>query len=85
MSNATARWVGFSLRQQAEEHREEPVDRIRVLAVARDEAVDRQGVEGSECQRVAVDEQKGRLCGVRHGVSLARSPTHSRAHTARPH
>ena len=59
------------LLEQQEQHRDEAVDRVGVLAVAGREAVDRQGVEGPECERMAVDEQKGRLFGVRHGLSLS--------------
>ena len=48
-------------REQAQEHREEAVDGVRVLPVARDEAVDRQGVERPERERVAVDDEEDRL------------------------
>ena len=47
--------------QEQEEHRQEPVDRVGVLPVVRGEAVDREGVEGPECQRMAVDDEEGRL------------------------
>nr|WP_235480809.1 hypothetical protein [Agromyces sp. Leaf222] len=58
------------VREQQEQHREEPVDGVRVLPVARGEAVDRQCVERPECQRVAVDHEKGGLVCVWHPPSL---------------
>ncbi len=59
------------LLEQEQEHRDEAVDGVRVLPVARGETVDRERVERAECERVAVDEQEGRLFGVRHGPSLS--------------
>ena len=38
------------------------MDGVGVLTIARDETVDREGVKGPECERMAVNEQKGRLC-----------------------
>ena len=55
---------------EVDQHREEPVDAVRVLPVLRREVVDGKGVEGPVCQRMAVDDEKGRLCGVRHPASL---------------
>src|SRR5690606_3440362 len=52
------------------EHRQEAVDAVGVLAVLGGEIVDRQGEEGAVGQRMAVDDEKGRLCGVRHPASL---------------
>ena len=62
------------LLQQDEQHRQEPVDRVRVLPVAGDETVDRKRVERAERERMAVDEQEGRLFRVRHGLSLVAAP-----------
>jgi hypothetical protein len=56
------------LLQQEQQHGEEAVDGVGVLAVAGGEAVDGERVERPECQRVAVDDQKGRLFGIRHGL-----------------
>ena len=75
MSKATARCVGFSFFSSSEEHRDEAVDRVGVLALPVHETVDRQGVERAERERMAVDDQEGRLCFVRHPVSLAGRPT----------
>nr|BFF14015.1 hypothetical protein GCM10025699_53180 [Microbacterium flavescens] len=47
------------------------MDRVGVLTLAVDETVDREGVERPERERVAIDDQEGRLCFVRHPVSLA--------------
>ena len=62
------RLLGFD---EVDEHREEAVDAVRVLAVLRREVVDRKGEERPVCQRMAVHDEKGRLCGVRHPASLA--------------
>ena len=70
MSNATAMWVGFSFFSRQEQHREEAVDGVRVLPVAGLETVDGEGVERPERERVAVDDEEGRLFGVRHDPSL---------------
>ena len=64
--------------QQQDQHRQEAVDRVGVLPVAGHEAVDRQGVERPERERMAVDEQEGRLFGVRHGPAYPPVPTPSR-------
>jgi len=55
---------GLLLREQVDEHRDEAVDGVGVLSVAGDETVDREGVEGPESQRMAVDDEEGRLFGV---------------------
>ena len=59
MSKATARWVGFSFWSRLISIDDEAVDGVGVLPVAVLEAVDRQGVEGPECQRMAVDDAEG--------------------------
>jgi hypothetical protein len=46
------------------------VDGVRVLALAVDEAVDGKRVERPESERMAVDDQEGRLFGVWHQDSL---------------
>ena len=62
------------LLQQVEQHRDEAVDGVRVLPVAGHETVDRQGVERPERERVAVDDQEGRLFRVRHGAQPTERP-----------
>ena len=80
VSNATARWVGCSALMRLISIDEEPVDPVRVLAVLRREVVDGQRVERPIRQRMAVHDEKGRLCGVRHpaqpsqGVRQAPTP-----------
>src|SRR5690606_19473583 len=64
---------GLLLLQQVEQHRDEPVDGVGVLTVARHEAVGRQRIERRERQRMAVDEQERRLI-FRHGASLSGGP-----------
>ncbi len=56
--------------EKVDEHRQEPVDAIGVLPVLRREVVDREGEEGAVGQRMAVDDEKGRLSRVRHPASL---------------
>ena len=58
---------------EVDQHREEAVDGVRVLVVLGREVVDRKGEEGAIGERVAVDDHEGRLCGVRHPVSLTRT------------
>lgn len=50
------------------------MNRVGVLPITSDEAIDRQSVKGSKGQRMAVNDEKGRLFGVRHGHSLASRP-----------
>ena len=73
---------------EVDQHRQEPVDPVRVLAVLRREVVDRKGEERPVCQRMAVHDEKGRLCGVRHPASLVRAygqPRPSERHRRRRH
>lgn len=58
---------------EVDQHRQEPVDAVRVLLVLGREVVDREREEGAVGERVAVDDHEGRLCGVRHPVSLTRT------------
>src|SRR5690606_33758205 len=62
-------WLLFL--QQQDEHRDEAVDGIGVLAFAVHKTVHGEGVERPERQRMAVDYQDGRLFVVRHPASLA--------------
>jgi hypothetical protein len=55
---------GLLLLQEHEEHREEAVDGVRVLPAGGLEAVDGEGVERPEGQRMTVDQQEGRLIGL---------------------
>lgn len=57
---------GLLVLQQIEEHGDEAVDRVGVLTLAVLETVDGQRVERTECERVAVDDEEGRLFVVRH-------------------
>ena len=52
--------------QQQKKHGQEPVNGVGVLPVPGRETVDRKRVERSESQRMAVDDQEGRLFRVRH-------------------
>src|SRR6218665_3657592 len=61
---------GFLVLQQQQQHGEKTMDRIGVLAVARCEVSDRVGVEGSKRERVTVNDEEGRLLGVRHPLRL---------------
>src|SRR6218665_1115990 len=69
---------GFLVLQQQQQHGEKTMDRIGVLAVARCEVSNREGVEGSKRERVTVNDEEGRLLGVRHPLRLqAASDTRS--------
>jgi len=55
---------------EVDEHRQEAVDAVRVLTVARREVVHGKGEEGAVRQRMAVYDEESRLCGVRHPATL---------------
>ena len=61
---------------EVDQHREEPVDAVRVLPVLRREVVHGKGEEGPICQRMAVHDEEGRLCGVRHPASSSQGGRH---------
>ena len=52
---------GIFLLQQAQKHRDEPMNGIGVLTLGSDETVHRQGIKSAKCQRMAVDDHQGRL------------------------
>ena len=77
---------GFLGLDEVDQHGEKAVDAVRVLAVFRREVVDGESEECPVCQRMAVDDEKGRLCGVRHSDTLvSASDTPSRAIEGAPH
>jgi hypothetical protein len=47
------------------------MDRVGVLALAILKAIHREGIEGPEGERMAVDDHESRLFDVRHEASLA--------------
>ena len=57
--------------QQQDEHRNETVNGVCMLAFAVDKTVQRKRVKRPERQRMAVDDQEGRLFVVRHPASLS--------------
>ena len=52
---------GFLVLEQQDQHRQEPMDGVRVLALAVDKTVDGKRVESAEGERVAINDQEGRL------------------------
>jgi hypothetical protein len=63
--------------QQVDEHGDEAVDGVGVLPLTVHETVDRQCVERTERQRMAVDYQEGRLFVVRHDSQPSRAHRHA--------
>lgn len=59
---------GVLFLQKTQKHRNEAVNRVRMLTFWREETVDRKGIKSPECQRMTVNNHQGRL--VTHSPSL---------------